>query len=323
MSLGPKPSIVRIFTDPLYVNFLLSCSARFFEVISLFHAIANKVVNPQHIAFLQGGLANQLLQAALISTEERIPVGKLDVSDCLFNSRLRSFRAVTRRGISQLFSSQVVMFPGYRQISSRIRLRIPLFRETLFDGALHRTHTCGKRVYKGDGLTPNVFSSEYNQYWISILDQLDCMFGICSSPPSVSVHVRWGDYCTVKTQMNSGLYPLPRAYFLSALAVLRASGADLSEACFFSDSPAQVQQAFKGSLNTPIRVSHARSPEEDLWMMSYSPRLILSNSTLSCVAAHLSKMRQNCVEVFAPSRWFLRDGLSSRLDLRQTGWMLI
>jgi len=132
---------------------------------------------PPAIALLQGGLANQLLQAALITNEEQIPVSLLSVSDCLFNSRLRSSRSVTKRSISSLFEAQVYCISRYRQAYLRMRLHLPLGRETLHDGALCRVYSHGQRVYKGDGLSPGAFSSEYNCFWFSVLRALDKLFG--------------------------------------------------------------------------------------------------------------------------------------------------
>ncbi len=284
----------------------------------------NKLVRkPLSIALLQGGLANQLLQAALITNEEQIPLNMLGVSDALLNSRFRALRSVSKRTISQLFASQVLGGTRYSWLSSRLRLRLPLLRETLYDGALFRIYSCGQRVYKGDGLTPNVFSLEYNNYWTYVLRSLDRLFGVCNSPSSVSIHVRWGDYNMVKTQVGTGLYPLPVSYYLSALAHLEASRVDLTKLSFFSDSPDHVQQVFESTLQSPFRVSRTGSPEEDLWKMSFSSNLIVSNSTFSCVAAHLSKLRNTRVKVVAPSRWFLRDGFLPRLDLRQSDWIQI
>jgi hypothetical protein len=276
---------------------------------------------PSSVALLQGGLANQLLQAALISHEEQISIHRLSISDTLLTSRVRKFRGVSKRSISQLFASQILPSTRYNYLISRIRLRIPLFRETLYDGSLFRIHSPGQHVYKGDGLTPNVFSPKYNNYWVSVLQSLDQLFGVYSSPSYISVHVRWGDYSMAKTQIGTGLYPLPVSYYLSAISYLEGSGVDSTNLVFFSDSPDQVQEAFKPALRSPFRVSRAGSAEEDLWKMSFSSNLILSNSTLSCVAAHLSKLRNTLGKAVAPSRWFLRDDFHPRFDLRQPDWI--
>ena len=276
---------------------------------------------PSSIALLQGGLANQLLQAALITNEEQIPVQLLSISDCLFNSRLRSSRSVTKRSISSLFEDKVYGISSYRQAYLRMLLRLPLARETLHDGALCRVHSHGQRVYKGDGLSPNVFSSEYNCFWFSILRALDELFGDAPCQSTLATHVRWGDYFSVKTQRGSGLYPLPLRYYISALELLRARSSSPLQICFFSDSPRQVQEQFSSFLHFPFEIFHGSSVEEDLWRMSFSSHLILSNSTLSCVAAHLAKLRNGHIDVIAPSKWFLDGFYSARSDLRQAWWI--
>ena len=273
------------------------------------------------IALLQGGLANQLLQAALITNEEQIPVNLLRVSDCLFNSWLRSSRSVTKRSISSLFQAQVYGISRHRQAYLRMRLRLPLARETVHGGALCRVFSHGQRVYKGDGVSPTVFSSDYNCFWFSILRALDDLFGEAPSQPILATHVRRGDYFSTKTQRGSGLYPLPLRYYISALELLRARCSSPFQICLFSDSPSQVQQEFASAVNLPFEIYHGISVEEDLWRMSFSTQLVLSNSTLSCVAAHLSKLRNGYIDVVAPSKWFLDGFYSARSDLRQPWWI--
>lgn len=275
---------------------------------------------PSSIALLQGGLANQLLQAALITKEEQISVKLLRVSACLFNSRLRSSRSVTKRSISSLFEAQVYAIPYYRQAYLRMRLRLPLARETLHDGALSRVYSRRQRIYKGDGLSPSVFSSEYNCFWSSVLRALDERFGAAPCKSTLVIHVRRGDYYTAKTQRGSGLYPIPLRYYLSGLELLQARCSSPLQICLFSDSPSQVQQEFASALHFPFEVSHGTSAEEDLWRMSFSSRLVLSNSTLSCVAAHLSRLRNGRIDVVAPAQWFLDGFYSARSDLRQSWW---
>lgn len=277
---------------------------------------------PSSIALLQGGLANQLLQAALVTNEEQIPVCLLSVSDCLFNSRLRSYRSVTKRSISSLFQAQVYEISRYRQAYLRTRLRLPLARETVHDGALCRVYSHGQRVYKGDGLSPTVFSLEYNCFWFSILRALDELFGDAPPcQPTLATHVRRGDYYSTKTQRGSGLYPLPLRYYISALELLQARCSSPLPVCFYSDSPSQVQQEFSAALHFPFEIFHGTSVEEDLWRMSFSSQLVLSNSTLSCVAAHLAKLRNGHIDVVTPSKWFLDGVYSSRSDLRQAWWI--
>ena len=279
------------------------------------------VDKPSSIALLQGGLANQLLQAALITNEEQIPLQLLSVSDCLLNSRLRSSRSVTKRSISSLFEAQGYDISRYRQAYLRMRLRLPLARETLHDGALCRVYSRGQRVYKGDGLLPSVFSSEYNCFWFSVLRALDELFGDAPCQLTLATHVRWGDYNSAKTQRGSGLYPLPLHYYISALELLQARCSSPLPICFFSDSPTQVQREFASSLHLPFEIFHGTSAEEDLWRMSFSSHLVLSNSTFSCVAAHLSKLRNGRIDVVAPFKWFLDGFYSARSDLKQPWWI--
>ena len=297
----------------------LSFVRTFFEVfIYMIHQLMPK---PPAIVLLQGGLANQLLQAALIANEEQIPVNLLSVSDCLFNSRLRSSRSVTKHSISSLFVAQLYGISRYRQAYLRMRLRLSLARETLHDGALFRVYSHGQRVYKGDGLSPSVFSSEYNCFWFSVLRALDELFGAPPCHPTLAIHVRRGDYYSTKTQRGSGLYPLPLRYYISALELLQARCSSPLQICLFSDSQSQVQQEFASAIHFPFEMFHGTSVEEDLWRMSFSSQLVLSNSTLSCVAAHLSKLRNGHIDVVAPSKWFLDGFYSARSDLRQPWWI--
>lgn len=273
------------------------------------------------LALLQGGLANQLLQVALVTHIEQITFHELSVSDCLFSSRLRRLRSVTQRRLSHVFDTQLLDIPRYQELFSRFCFRLPSFAESLHDGAIFRIEHNRLRIYRGDGLTPTVFSPEYNKYWFSIINYLDRRFGACKYAPKLAIHVRRGDYAASKTQRGSGLYPLPVGYYLNAISLLKCSEVDSTPIFFFSDFPGQVLKEFGPCLTSPFQIIDGGSPEEDLWRMSFSPNLILSNSSFSCVAAHLSKLRNTRVKVVAPSRWFLRDGIPPRLDLRQPDWI--
>lgn len=277
----------------------------------------------QHLALLQGGLANQLLQGALIASTEGCLLDDLRISDCLLSSRSRAIRLVTQRSLSSIFPQERYKISRTRSLQLRIQLRCDLSKEILYGGGLIRIKSRGQRIYKGDGFAPEIFCDRYNAFWFSVLDRLDAMFGASLQPPDLAIHIRWGDYKYPKTKSFAGLYPLPRQYYLDGLNFFSKESLDSQLISIFTDSPSEVKEAFSTVKERIFNISQGTSPEYDLWSLTYSKCIVISNSSFSCIAAHLSSLRNGKVRIVAPKKWFLDGYNSGRHDLRKTGWDLL
>ncbi|MBD2423781.1 alpha-1,2-fucosyltransferase [Cyanobium sp. FACHB-13342] len=282
------------------------------------------LMSSSHCLLLQGGLANQLCQAALVSYEEHVGLKDLVVTDSLFGSRLRSLRSVTRRDVSPLFDSLLNSLPWHRLLVLRACFRLGLFSSLSCSNTLDRVELGGCNYYKGHGVTSAVFSESYEPFWSAVIDELDLRFGVVAPvSASFAMHVRQGDFLNPKTQLGSGLYPLSLNYYLRALSVLVGCESQSSPWLVFTDSPETVSANFIPALGAACKVVTSVSAEYDLWRLSHCSQLILSNSTFSCVAAHLASIRKSLRRVVAPARWFIDSRDFPNGDLRKPEWIQV
>lgn len=135
--------------------------------------------------------------------------------------------------------------------------------------------------------------------------------------PSVSVHVRRGDY--VGLAVNRGRYVcLDREYYRAAAARVREIE-PRAQFHVFSDAPADAAELFTGW--DGFEVHPGRSQEEDHLLMSSCRHHIIANSTFSWWAAWLGSGIGRVT--IAPSRWFQAGIPESRQtqDLLPADWL--
>jgi hypothetical protein len=181
----------------------------------------------------------------------------------------------------------------------------------------------GFAFFKGDGLSTEAFKAENNPFWMSVLTELDRQYGLTPSTTSLGVHIRRGDYASAKVRFLTGLYPLPVDYYMRASSHLGMNLDNKYSVFIASDEPFLSARLFADEAGISISVQEPRSPEYDMWRLSHSRNLILSNSTFSCVAAHLAFLRYGTVNIVVPRVWSLRDDQASRLNLRLPGWVAL
>lgn len=136
---------------------------------------------------------------------------------------------------------------------------------------------------------------------------------------SVMLHVRRGDYVSLPSAAtHHGVCSL--GYYESALACLRQRHGPL-EVFVFSDDPGWAAK----HLQTPDRLhvvsrtgTHARSAEEDLWLMQQCRHHIVANSSYSWWAAWLSETNDSTV--IAPRQWVQTPGFDTR-DVVPDRWL--
>ena len=144
-------------------------------------------------------------------------------------------------------------------------------------------------------------------------------FDRCSSEmletPTISAHIRRGDYMDVKDTFGV----LSSDYYISAINfILENSSIKYARVLIFSDDFVLAKQLF-GNLDILLPVQFAESPEnnpeETLMLMSQSDAIIISNSTYSWWAAQLGKKSKFVV---CPSKWFR--GMLDPEDLFPPEW---
>ena len=137
------------------------------------------------------------------------------------------------------------------------------------------------------------------------LDSTSDWFDACSAEmrnlPTISVHIRRGDYMSLKNSFGV----LSRDYYEAAIKfTVENSATKYARVLIFSDDIALAQQ-LSCSLETSLPIQFAEpqegSPEESLMLMSQSNALVMSNSSFSWWAAQLGNKSKFVV---CPSKWF-------------------
>lgn len=106
------------------------------------------------------------------------------------------------------------------------------------------------------------------------------------SGPSVSVHVRRGDYLK---QENSQMFGniCTDAYYDKALSVMKSKVPN-AHFYLFSDDIAYVKEKYRGEEYTVVDVNHGADSFYDMWLMSRCRHNICANSTFSFWGARLN-----------------------------------
>jgi hypothetical protein len=146
-------------------------------------------------------------------------------------------------------------------------------------------------------------------------------FDKCSSEmleiPTISVHIRRGDYMNVQDSFGV----LSGDYYNSAINfTLENSSKKYARILVFSDDITAAKQIFsKLEISLPVQFAESpeNSPEETLILMSKSDALVISNSTFSWWAAQLGNKSKFVV---CPSKWFR--GMLDPEDLFLPKWHL-
>jgi hypothetical protein len=136
--------------------------------------------------------------------------------------------------------------------------------------------------------------------------------------PSVSVHVRRGDFVTSAATTRAHGAPQP-GYHRAGVATIAARSGDALHAYVFSDDPAWCASHLDLGVPTTVVAHNAdAAPHEDLRLMAACRHHVLANSSFSWWGAWLDA-DPNAV-VVAPRRWVVD---AARLpDIHAEGWLL-
>ena len=270
--------------------------------------------------FVKGGLGNQVLQWVYAEGLARKNGLSLLVCSRLLRSRSRAVRGLTVRSLSRIVRSlsHPIESNIFYYLFCRLVNRLPLFKNLIAGNTqimnpniifnMPRT-----RCVLTDGTSPLVFSSEFRPEWEKVRKKVGLKLDINTD---IGVHVRRGDYANE----SSGFFVLERDYYLKAinmaLVLLKQENPKIT---VFSDDPSWC----KRNLSSPAwdaLISQA-SPEEDLYAMSKTKALVISNSSFSAVAAHLGETFEDLQVVICPDQWFAKSNHTSLGDLRKSSWI--
>jgi len=138
------------------------------------------------------------------------------------------------------------------------------------------------------------------------------------SAPSVSMHIRRGDYVTnAKAQATHGAPEL--GYYERALQEIRARSGQDPVVYLFSNDPDWVRANMKLEAElVPVAINDGSTAHEDLRLMSLCDHNIIANSTFSWWGAWLNPSHGKIV--VAPAQWFASPKLSNP-DITPPGWI--
>lgn len=142
---------------------------------------------------------------------------------------------------------------------------------------------------------------------------------ILETPSSISLHIRRGDYLSVKNFAIHG--SCSQFYYQNAVTRISASCSNTPTIFVFSDEPSWVSENLK--LSYPVKIIGHNLPDkgiEDLRLMTICDHHVIANSTFSWWGAWLSKSENGLV--VAPSRWFTSSKLSNP-DIYCDHWIQI
>ena len=271
---------------------------------------------------LQGGLGNQLLQLVLARTLAAHDERPLQVDTTLLQSQSRQQRGLTQRTLEAWLASQLPVSPPawHHWLGARLRRRLfPLHGQILTDLQLFQARSA-EELLEGPcpdlvishGTSPLLFDKPFQEAWAEIHQRLPKTEPLAA----VGLHLRRGDYLN----KTSGFMPLPLSYYRKALELVFARQPELPRRVqLFSDEPSWGMEHLS-SAHWQLELQEG-SPEQDLAAMSRMRALVISNSSLSAIAAHLGEGFGSLQIVVCPEQW-LRDPSRPVLgDLRKPSWI--
>lgn len=134
--------------------------------------------------------------------------------------------------------------------------------------------------------------------------------------PSVSLHVRRGDYTDPAIMRIHGL--MGADYYERALELV-ANKAGPCVVCVFTDDPAWVRDNLRLPPDARYVSEHTRSAMDDLVLMSRCSHHITANSSFSWWGSWLNPSENKVV--VSPARWFQPDSGIDARDLRPQSWL--
>jgi len=282
---------------------------------------------------LYGGLGNQLFQyatarrlalhnnselvldtAELGKTYAHVTARKFELCHYPVQARLLSYR---EQIISKLYTNRVL-----RRLPLARTWRLYREKEFSFDSKI--MHLQGDIYLDGYWQCPQYFNDIEGILRLELTPILDMgsednsIYDDIKSSNSVSIHVRRGDYVTLKSAAQAhGICSLE--YYRKAIGLM-AERVENPKFFIFSDDPVWVSENIKTNFPT-VFVTHnvGRNAYLDLRLMSLCHNQIIANSSFSWWGAWLNESTNKVV--VAPARWFAND--TKTPDLIPQSWLTL
>ena len=266
---------------------------------------------------IQGGLGNQLLQWVLASTLAAQQERALRIDSTLMRSWSRSRRGLSQRQITPLLGPADKIWHHWLLARALRRLR-PLDRATLTDAQLLALGSSEELLALTPdrlithGTTPLLFEAPFEEAWLDIYRRLPQV----RAQAGLGLHLRRGDYLSPA----SGFMALPLGYYRRGIQRIFEQMPHLERRIvLFSDDPEWGQVHLQDS-SWELGIADG-TPEEDLAAMAAMQALVVSNSSLSAIAAHLGESFGEMKLVICPDQWLSDPSRKALGDLRKPSWI--
>jgi hypothetical protein len=279
------------------------------------------------IVTLNGGLGNQMFQLAAgraLALREKANLSA-DITPLLRHGQrtygLGDFQLGTNVRLQAEATSR--RFSRLRRLARQIFMGEQLFKEASFayDDRILQAHA----PVRIDGYfqSERYFSGVAAEIRADFMPRAEKQAGVdelaarlLPGQPSVSLHVRRGDYTDPAVMKVHGL--IGADYYERALQLI-AEKAGTCVVCVFTDDPAWVRANLSLPEDARFVSEHTKSAMEDLMLMSRCSHHITANSSFSWWGAWLNPSEQKVI--VSPARWFQPDSGIDARDLRPQGWL--
>jgi hypothetical protein len=290
------------------------------------------------IAFLSGGLGNQMFQfaaaeALALKTKQTL---KLDLSFYKLYNLNRQFELdkvfkykfdiATKRDLKNLLGLKVFFHksPVFRKVLKKIGTGKNWLVEPHFHFYSDFFKSAGNCLIEGDWQSEKYFkdyTDKINDAFTFNLESFtdyDLLRQIKESN-SVGIHLRRGDYVTNKHTLSwHGI--CGKEYYVKAIDFLRQKFSDLKFFVFSDDINAARKELCNNDDLFFVENDSKRKNHFDMFLMSSCKHNIIANSTFSWWAAWLNDNKDKIV--VAPKSWFANRQLSDK-DLILQDWKRI
>lgn len=273
---------------------------------------------------LKGGLGNQLYQyaSAKALARQNKSVIWLDVS--FFNSKivdltprhfeLNSYKLIERKDVKIIgtmdsvitkFDSKNLAIRGVKKLLPKYIEQSPDFDQSFFDNKGHLVIEGYFQSYK--------YFKHLKQELIKDFELLESlnednkgMLKAILNKNSVCIHVRRGDYVTLKSASEfHGLCDIN--YYNQAIELIESKVND-PYYFIFSDDIAWCQENFNNNSATFVDINSTKKAHLDMYLMQNCKYFIIANSTFSWWGAWLSSYDDKIV--ISPKNWFINENIN-------------
>lgn len=281
------------------------------------------------IISIHGGLGNQMFQYALgrsLSLAHKLPF-KIDSSYLRSENQSKRTLRIHKFNINieEATEKEIAMYKGYlRKIIHRflpfskkktILEELPDFDKKILDkksGYFFGHWNSEKYFLKYKKVIITDFKLK-NPFGLIAMDIFD---NICGEQNSVSVHIRRGDYVSIK-KITDHHGVLPISYYEQAMNYIKSKFPN-THFFVFSDDIIWVKEHFPKKYNLTFVSDPKIEDCEELILMSKCKHNILANSTFSWWGAWLNQNPEKII--IAPKKWY-RDSSISTEDLIPSSWI--